>query len=57
MEWVRFHSRPNYFSARAIKDICCAYNENVTIKEVLSEVCSNIDTYHKKLYDSVVTWW
>ena len=27
----------------------------VTVKEVLSEVRSNIDTYHKKLYDSVVS--
>ena len=37
------------------KDICCAYNEIVTVKEALSEVRSNIDTYHKKLYDSVVS--
>ena len=33
-------------------DICCAYNE---IGTVISEVCSNIDTYHKELYDSVVS--
>ena len=40
------------------KDIYCAYNEILTLKEALSEVCSNIDTYHKMLYDSVVfTWW
>ena len=37
------------------KDICCAYNEIVTVKEALSKVLSNIDTYHKKLYDSVVS--
>ena len=37
------------------KDICCAYNEIVTVKEALSEVRSNIDTYHKKLYDSVAS--
>ena len=37
------------------KDICCAYNGIVTVKEALSEVRSNIDTYHKKLYDSVVS--
>ena len=37
------------------KDICCAYNEIVSVKEALSEVCNNIDTYHKKLYDSVVS--
>ena len=36
------------------KDICCAYNEIVTVKEALSEVRGNIDTYHKELYDSVV---
>ena len=34
------------------KDICCAYNEIVTVKEALSEVRN---TYHKKLYDSVVS--
>ena len=37
------------------KDICCAYNEIVTVKEALSEVRSKIDTSHKKLYDSVVS--
>ena len=37
------------------KDICCAYNEIVTVKEAMSEVRSNIDTYHKKLCDSVVS--
>ena len=37
------------------KDICCAYNEIVTVKEALSEVRSNIDTYHKNLYHSVVS--
>ena len=37
------------------KDICCACNEIVTVKEALSEVRSNIDTYHKKLYDSEVS--
>ena len=37
------------------KDICCAYNEIVPVKEALSEVSSNIDTCHKKLYDSVVS--
>ena len=37
------------------KDICCAYNEIVTVKEALREMRSNIDTYHKKLYDSVVS--
>ena len=36
-------------------DICCAYNEIVTVKEALSEVCSNIDNSHKKLYDSVLS--
>ena len=36
-------------------DIRCAYNEIVTVKEALSEVRSNIDTYHKMLYDSVVS--
>ena len=36
------------------KDICCAYNEIVTVKEALSEVHGNIDAYHKKWYDSVV---
>ena len=37
------------------KDICCAYNEIVTVKDALSEVRSYIDTYHKMLYDSVVS--
>ena len=37
------------------KDICCVYNEIVTIKEALSEMRSNIDTYHKKLYNSVLS--
>ena len=37
------------------KDICCAYNEIVTVKEALSEVRNNIDTYHKKLNDSAVS--
>ena len=37
------------------KDICCAYNEIVTVKEALSEVRSNTDTYQKKLYVSVVS--
>ena len=40
---------------RQSKDICCAYNKIVTVKEALSEVRSNTDTYHKKLYDSVVS--
>ena len=37
------------------KDICCAYNEIIAVKDALSEGCSNIDTYLKKLYDSVVS--
>ena len=37
------------------KDICCAYNEIVTVKKALSEVRSNIDTYHKKFYYSVAS--
>ena len=31
-------------------------HEIVTVKEALSEVHSNIDTYHKELYDSVVSF-
>ena len=42
-------------SLQGQKDICCAYNEIVTVKEALSEVRGNIDTYHKELYDSVVS--
>ncbi len=37
------------------KDICCAYNEIVTVKEALGEVRSIVETYLKKLYDSVVS--
>ena len=37
------------------KDICCVYNEIVTVKEALSEVRSNIDTNHKTLYYSIVS--
>ena len=40
---------------RQSKDICCAYNEIVTVKEALSEVHSNIDTNHKKFYYLVVS--
>ena len=54
MGWVTFQ-RPNHFSAGQSKDVCCACNEIVTVKEALSEVCSNIDTYNKKLYDSVMS--
>ena len=47
MGWASLQGQSN--------DICCAYNEIVPVKEALSEVCSNIDTCHKKLYDSVVS--
>ena len=54
MGWVRFKGLTISLQGQS-KDICYAYNEIVTVKEALSEVRSNIDTYHKKLYDSVVS--
>ena len=55
MGWVRFIKGLTISLQGRSKDICCAYNEIVTVKEALSEVRSNIDTSIKKLYDSVVS--
>ena len=48
MDWVRFKGLTISLQGQS-KDICYAYNEIVTVKEALSEMRSNIDTYHKKL--------
>ena len=53
--WVRFIKGLTISLQGRSKDICCAYNEIVTVKEALSEGRSIIDTSHKKLYDSVVS--
>ena len=55
MGWVRFIKGLTISLQGRSKDICCAYNEIVTVKEALSDGRSNIDTSHKKLYDSVVS--
>ena len=55
MGWVRFIKGLTISLQGRSKDICCAYNEIVTVKEALSEVCSYICTSYKKLFDSVVS--